>query len=132
MNVINGPLVNKIAKEILQNEKFREDCKQNIKEILKDGKLDANDTPYLISLVVDIFNNTPEFEITEDKIAAVFKIVLMDLINSMNLAEDNKEMIEKLIDSSLKLLTKQVKQKKLGKKICDFLSKLFTCKLCKK
>ena len=45
MNVINDPLVNNIAKEILQNEKFREDCRQYITEILKAGKLDANYTP---------------------------------------------------------------------------------------
>lgn len=132
MNVINDPTINKIAKEILQNDQFREDCKKNITEILKDGKLDTDDTPFIISLVVDIYNNYSEFEVDEKKLGGVFKIIIMSLLGEMDLlTADNKDIIDKLVSSSLKLLFTQVKQRKLMKKFCKFMSKLFTCKCCK-
>ena len=132
MNVINDPIVNEIANKILQNEEFKNECKSNITNILKDGKLDSDDTPFIISLVVDIYNNYSEFEITEKKLAGVFNVVIMSLLGEMDLlTSDNKKVIEKLVDSSLKLLFTQVKQRKLIKKLCSFLTKLFTCKYCK-
>ena len=129
---MNDPLVNKIANEILQNEQFKNDCKDNIASILKDGKLASDDTPFIIALVVDIYNNYTEFEITEKKLAGVFNVIIMSLLEEMNLlTSDNKEVVDKLVKSSLKLLFTQVKKKKLIKKLCDLLSKLFTCKCCK-
>ena len=129
---MNDQLVNKIANEILLNEKFKNDCKNNIASILKDGKLDSDDTPFIISLVVDIYNNYTEFEITEDKLAGVFNVIIMSLLEEMKLlTPDNKEVVDKLVKSSLKLLFTQVKQRKLMQKICDFLSKMLLCKCCK-
>ena len=129
---MNDPLVNKIANEILQNEEFKNDCKDNIASILKDGKLDSDDTPFIIALVVDIYNNYTEFEITEKKLAGVFNVIIMSLLEEMDLlTTDNKEVVDKLVKSSLKLLFTQVKKKKLIKKLCDLLSKLFACKCCK-
>ena len=130
---MNDPLVNKIASEILQNEQFKNDCKDNIAGILKDGRLDSHDTPFIISLVIDVYNNYTEFEITEEKLAGVFKVIIMSLLEEMNLlTSNNKEVVDKLVQSSLKLLFTQVKKKKLIKKLTDSLVKIFTCKYCKK
>ena len=129
---INDPLINKIANEILQNEEFKNDCKKNISKILKDGKLQSNDTPYIISLVVDVYNNYTQFEITEKKIAGVFNVIIMSLLKEMNLlTSDNNEVVDKLVNSSLKLLFTQVKKRKLIEKLCSSLSKVFACKCCK-
>lgn len=130
---MNDPLVNKIASEILQNEQFKNDCKDNIASILKDGRLDSHDTPFIISLVIDVYNNYTEFEITEEKLAGVFKVIIMSLLEEMNLlTSNNKEVVDKLVQSSLKLLFTQVKKKKLIKKLTDSLVKIITCKYCKK
>lgn len=125
---MNNELVNKIVKEILDNEDFVNKCKKNIMEIIKDGKIDTNDVPDILSLVIDLVNETPEIEISEDKIIEVFRIIIMKLFDELNLVEDdNAELIKKLLESGLKLLKVQVKQKKIFTKIWDKLVKLFKC-----
>ena len=56
----------------------------------------------------------------------------MSLLKEMNLlTSDNNEVVDKLVNSSLKLLFTQVKKRKLIEKLCSSLSKVFACKCCK-
>ena len=119
MNLVNDPDVEKIAKEILDNKEFREDCKSNIKNILKDGKVDSSDAPYILSMVVDILNEYPEINITPKKVEGVLRVVIMRLLEELSLInEDNRNEIEKLLSSALKLLVTTLKQKSLWSKLC--------------
>lgn len=124
-------LVEDIVNEILKNEEFKNDCKNNILAIVKDGKLDATDTPYILTMVVDIYNNTDEFKITKDKVEAVLKLLIIKLLEELKLLnEENKQITEKLIESSLKLLTKKVKQSKMLEKIIKWLKSGCKCSCC--
>ena len=129
MNIVNDPLITKIAEKILDNKEFRDECKKNITDILKDGKVDTNDVPYILSLVIDIVNEIPNVHISQDKIVVVFRIVVLTILDDLNLLNDNnKDSIKRLLDSGLKLLTTHVKQKKYVSKLWTFLVK--TCKCC--
>lgn len=124
-------LVEDIVNEILKNEEFKNDCKNNILAIVKDGKLDATDTPYILTMVVDIYNNTDEFKITKDKVEAVLKLLIIKLLEELKLLnEENKQITEKLIESSLKLLTKKVKQSKMLEKVIKWLKSGCKCSCC--
>ena len=119
MNIVNDPTVEKIANEILDNKEFREDCKQNITNVLQDGKVDSSDAPYILSLVVDILNGYPEIEITPKKVEGVLRVVVMRLLDELQLLNDeNRDQIEKLLSSALKLLVTTLKQKSLWSKLC--------------
>ena len=124
-------LVEDIVNKILKNEEFKKNCKDNILAILKDGKLDSTDTPYILTIIVDIYNNTDDFKITKDKVEDVLKLLLMKLLGELNLLNDeNKEITEKLIESSLKLLTKKIKQSKMIDKFMKWIKSGCKCSCC--
>lgn len=126
---MDNKLIENIVNEILKNEKFKNECKNSINAVLKDGQLDMADTPHILNLVVEIINNTNEFKITKDKIEGVLKVLLLKLLEEMKLLTDeNKEITEKLINSSLKLLLTKIKQSKVTDKIKDLLKKMISCK----
>ena len=126
---MDNKLIENIVNEILKNEKFKNECKNSINAVLKDGQLDMADTPHILNLVVEIINNTNQFKITKDKIEGVLKVLLLKLLEEMKLLTDeNKEITEKLINSSLKLLLTKIKQSKVTDKIKDLLKKMISCK----
>lgn len=129
---MDNKLIENIVNEILKNEKFKNDCKYSINAILKDGKLDMADTPDILNLVVNLINNTNELKITQDKIEGVLKVLLIRLLEEMELLTDeNKIIVKKLIDSSLKLLLTKIKQSKATDKVKSFFANLFKCSCCK-
>ena len=126
---MDNKLIEDIVNQILKNEEFKKECKNSINAVLKDGKLDMADTPHVLNLVVEIINNTNEFKITQDKIEGVLKVLLLKLLEEMNLlTEENKEITEKLINSSLKLLLTKIKQSKVTDKVKDLMKKILSCK----
>ena len=126
---MDSKLIEDIVNQILKNENFKNECKNSINAVLKDGKLDMADTPHILNLVVEIINNTNEFKITKDKIEGVLKVLLLKLLGEMNLlTKENKEITEKLIDSSLKLLLTKIKQSKVTDKVKDLWKKMLSCK----
>ena len=126
---MDNKLIEDIVNQILKNENFKNECKTSINAVLKDGKLDMADTPYILNLVVEIINNTNEFKITQDKIEGVLRVLLLKLLEEMKLLTDeNKEITEKLINSSLKLLLTKIKQSKVTDKIKDLLKTMVSCK----
>ena len=126
---MENKLFDDIVNEILKNESFKNDCINSINEVLKDGKLDMADTPYILNLVVDLINNTNELKITPNKVEGVLKVLLIKLLEEMSLlTEENKEITEKLIDSSLKLLLTKIKKLEVADKVKSFLKKILSCK----
>lgn len=119
MNIVNDPAIEKIANEILDNKKFRDSCKSNISNILEDGKVDSSDAPFILSMVVDVINECPEIEITPKKVEGVLRVVVMRLLDELNLLDDgNRNQIEKLLSSALKLLVTTLKQRSFWSKLC--------------
>ena len=49
---MDNKLIEDIVNQILKNEEFKKECKNSINAVLKDGKLDMADTPYILNLVV--------------------------------------------------------------------------------
>ena len=119
MNLVNDPIVEKLANEILDNKEFKDECKSNISSILQDGKIDSSDAPYILSLVVDILNEYPEIDIKQKHIEGVLRVVIMRILEELNLLnEENEKKIEKLLASALKLLVTTLKQRSLWSKLC--------------
>jgi len=128
MNIVNNPVINEIANKILDNKQFKDACNKNITDILKDGKLDIDDTHYILTLVVDIFNEYPNINITKDKIVGVFKVIVVTILNDLDLLnEGNREAIEKLIESGLKLLITKVKQSNSLDRFIYWIKKSCSC-----
>ena len=116
-------LAEQIVKELLDNDKFVNECKENLLEILKDKKFDSSDMPEVISLVVLLVENYDSFYVNEEDVSEVLKLLIMELIKKLKLTEDVSEEIEKMLDACLKLVVLKVKSKKV-KQGCK---KLFSC-----
>jgi len=116
-------LPEQIVRELLDDDKFVDECKKNLLEIMKDKKFDTNDMPEVLSLVVLVLERYDSFNINEEDISEVLKILVMELIKKLNLADDVSGEVEKMLDACLKLVVLKVKSKKV-KSGCK---KLFSC-----
>jgi len=105
-----------IVKELLDDEYFVNDCKKELNEIMKDGKFDTNDLPELMQIVVLIFEKYDTFDIEEDDIIKVFRLLIVELIKKIGSLEESNPQFDKMIDSCLKLLVLKVKTTKIHKK----------------
>ena len=116
-------LAEQIVRELLDNDKFVNECKENLLEILKDKKFDISDMPEVLTLVVLLLENYDSFDVNEEDVSEVLKLLIMELIKKLKLTEDVSEEIEKMLDACLKLVVLKVKSKKV-KQGCK---KLFSC-----
>tara|TARA_Y100000813_G_C24014988_1_gene282346 strand:- start:130 stop:498 length:369 start_codon:yes stop_codon:yes gene_type:complete len=116
-------LPEQIVRELLDNDKFVNECKENLLEILKDKKFDSSDMPEVISLVVLLVENYDSFDVNEEDVSEVLKLLVMELIKKLKLTEDINEEIEKMLDACLKLVILKVK----SKEVRQGCKKLFSC-----
>jgi RecJ-like exonuclease len=116
-------LPEQIVRELLDNDEFVDECKKNLLEILKDKKFDSSDMPEVISLVVLLAENYDSFNVNEEDVSEVLKLLVMELIKKLKLTEDINEEIEKMLDACLKLVILKVKSKEV-RQGCN---KLFSC-----
>lgn len=107
--------LNKILNFLSQNNtKFNnlppvQNVIDGIKEVFADGKLDLSDIPTLITLITNILNlnlSNLKVNINIDVISVVIKLIIHILIMQkiINISETEEATIDKLIDSSIKLL----------------------------
>lgn len=116
-------LPEQIVRELLDNDEFVDECKKNLLEILKDKKFDSTDMPEVISLVVLLAENYDSFNVNEEDVSEVLKLLVMELIKKLKLTEDINEEIEKMLDACLKLVILKVK----SKEVRQGCKKLFSC-----
>ena len=116
-------LPEQIVRELLDNDKFVDECKENLLEILKDKKFDSSDMPEVVSLVVLLVENYDSFDVNEEDVSEVLKLLVMELIKKLKLTEDINEEIEKMLDACLKLVILKVK----SKEVRQGCKKLFSC-----
>ena len=116
-------LPEQIVRELLDDDKFVDECKKNLLEIMEDKKFDTNDMPEVLSLVVLVLERYDSFDINEEDVSEVLKMLVMELIKKLNLTDDVSDEVEKMLDACLKLVVLKVKSKK-AKAGCK---KLFSC-----
>ena len=109
-DLLEDKTTNEIVNKILENSDFVEECIEKIKDgILKDGKIDSSDLPYLISIISLILNNKPKIKIDRLTMKEVFKLLIIRLLSEIKYINLQDEVPilpeqEKLIDVSLDLL----------------------------
>lgn len=109
-DLLEDKTTNEVVNKILENREFVEECIEKIKDgILKDGKIDSSDLPYLISIISLILNNKPKIKIDRLTMKEVFKLLIIRLLSEIKYINLQDEVPilpdqEKLIDISLDLL----------------------------
>ena len=120
-------LPEQIVRELLDDDKFVDECKQNLEEIMKDKQFDTSDMPEVLSLVVLLVEKYDSFDVNEEDVSEVLKLLVMELIKKLNLTEDVNDEVEKMLDACLKLVILKVKSKKAKSGCKKLLKKIFSC-----
>jgi|TARA_B100001093_G_scaffold326332_2_gene311335 hypothetical protein len=104
-------LIEKIVKELLDDNEFVESCKTEIQEIMKDGKFDFKDMPEVIALVVLVYEKYDKLHVEQKDLIEVFRLLIVELLKKLNFMQESNDEINKMLESCLTLLVLQVKTK---------------------
>ena len=75
---------------------------------MKDGKVDQYDVPEIVFVISETVNSRPSFKITKELLPVLIKMLYNFIVDTHNLVpEEKKAEIERLVDSSLRLLMLQ-------------------------
>lgn len=113
--MINHKIIEKIIQELLDDDAFVYECRKEIEDIFKDQKIDIDDIPEILSLIIIISQKYYLFmNITDDDIYEIFSILIIELFKKFKILQEENDnpKINKIIQSSLKLLVYHVKIKK--------------------
>ena len=115
---------------LIDDPKFIKGVEDNIKEIMKDGKVTVGDIPEIVAIVTDCYNNMSKVNLTYEELPKVLSEIAKYVVDHYNLIpdEEEEEQFLKMIDTGIKLIMLQPKikkgLKKLWGKIRSGLSKL--------
>ena len=97
---------------LINDVEFNKKIDTHIREIMNDGQVDVFDVPEICFLVVDIMNEVSDIELNEHNLKGLIKMMLGYVINKYQLVKPhNRAIIERLIDSCIKLVLLQPRVK---------------------
>jgi hypothetical protein len=106
----NIPAVKLIVDDIINDEEFKRRCELNFKQIFSDGKLDRDDIPLLINLVLTILQNHKKINVTKVDLKPVLMLLLGKLIDQFKgESKLDEQLILLLIEPQIDLLLMSVR-----------------------
>ena len=121
-------LVNNIFTQLKADECFIKKVDVYIASIMKDGKIDQNDVPQIIFLIMDVYNQLPQFHLSYEDLPQLIKLLYNFIIEKLiadkkiTLSNDEIANFEKLVDISINLVMLQPIVKKQVTKCFSFFS----------
>ena len=120
--------VSTFVKALTDDIKFIKSIEDNLKEIVKDGKVTSGDIPEIIAIVTECYNNMHKFELTYEELPEVLIEIANWLIDTYDLIPDNEEeQFKKMIETAVKLIMLQPKIRKGCVKLWGKLKSKFNC-----
>jgi hypothetical protein len=99
-----------IIERLVKNPEFVDNMKKNIKEIMKDGKIDISDVPEIVLVITDCVEALNNINISKNNLPIVIKGTVLHVIKENKLVKDDDlPLVEKYIDVALKMLTYKLK-----------------------
>jgi hypothetical protein len=97
-----------LFKIITTDSRFLTGVKESVDKIMKDGKVDQYDVPEIVFVISEAINARPSFRITREQLPALIKMLYNFIVDTYKLVpEEKKAEIERLVDSSVRLLMLQ-------------------------
>jgi len=97
-----------LFKIITTDSSFLTGVKESVDKIMKDGKVDQYDVPEIVFVISEAINARPSFRITREQLPALIKMLYNFIVDTYKLVpEEKKAEIERLVDSSVRLLMLQ-------------------------
>ena len=101
----SNPVIKKIVEDIITDETFRRKCELNFKQIFADGKIDKDDIPLMVNLILNVYQNYTKIRVSNINLKPVFMLLLSKLINQFK-GESNldEQLILLLVEPQVDLL----------------------------
>ena len=77
----NNKIINDAVELIIADKTFLNKCETNFNKIFEDGKIDGDDIPLIISLVLMIYKNHTKIKINKNNLKNVFILLIFTLID---------------------------------------------------
>ena len=71
----NNTVIQDAVKSIIDDKIFLNKCEMNFKKIFEDGKIDGDDIPLIINLVLTIYKNHTKIKIEKKNLKGVFLLL---------------------------------------------------------
>ena len=113
-----------IAKLLVNNDRFISVVEENMKIIMKDGKVDSYDIPLIMEIVMDCYNNLGKVKVTYDELPDILLEVVKYIFEKYDIVpDDEEEKFEKMINSIITLIMLKPNIKKKCLKLKSILCK---------
>jgi len=95
---------------LVKNPKFVSRVEEGVRSILKDGKLDQNDIPELVFIIMESYNILSNVRVSYQELPDFIREVYRYIIRKLNIVPtENHEMFERMVMNSVKLVLLQPK-----------------------
>jgi len=123
MNIIelkNNKIIADSVKLLIDDKVFLNSCENNFAKIFEDGKIDGDDIPLIINLVLMVYKNHTKININKNNMKGVFMLLIITLIDKFKgKSPIDSDMIMMLLEPQIDLLLMSVN---LPKMKCPFCS----------
>jgi len=111
----NNKLIADSVKLIIDDKVFMNKCEVNFNKIFEDGKIDGDDIPLIINLILTVYKNHNKIKISKDKLKDVFILLIMTLIDKFkDKSPIDTDTIMMLLEPQIDLLFMSVKLPKMS------------------
>lgn len=111
----NNKVIQDAVKSIIDDKIFLNKCEMNFKKIFEDGKIDGDDIPLIINLVLTIYKNHTKIKIEKKNLKGVFLLLIFTLINKFKGDSTfDTDMIMMLLEPQIDLLFMSVNLPKMS------------------
>ena len=94
-----------VSKILVDNPDFCNSVEKDIEAIKKDGKVDFQDVPELVHLLVTCYNNSKNFTVTRAELPELLTLIARLIAEKYELvSEDQLEQYEKVVTGAIKLV----------------------------
>ena len=69
-----------LVNNIISDKTFKSKCEMNFKQIFEDGKVDTDDIPIIINLILTIYNNHNKIKVSKVNMKPVFMLLISKLL----------------------------------------------------
>jgi hypothetical protein len=111
----NNQVIQDAVNSIIDDKVFLNKCEINFKKIFEDGKIDGDDIPLIINLVLTIYKNHTKIKIEKKNLKGVFLLLIFTLIDKFKGESTfDTDMIMMLLEPQIDLLFMSVNLPKMS------------------
>ena len=108
----NNETVKEIVDSIISDKAFKDKCKLNFDQIFEDGKVDRDDIPLIINLILTVYQNHTKINISKVHLKPVFMLLITRLLDEFKGdAQLDSNLILLLLEPQIDLLLMSVNLK---------------------